>query len=263
MKKTLFYLPFILIFSGCNPYSQFYTDFTGGINILEDPRFIISTNEPKFVQGGDAEKDYIQMCENGYVCLGVSSFNAGSVNQNAAIGHAKNIHADTVIVYNRYSHTVSGSMPLIVPDTQTSTTFHSGNIYGTGGGYAHYSGTSYSTTYGTRTTYIPYNVNRYDYFAAFWVKAKPMQLGVHVDDLTDELRREVGSNKGVYIRIVVKDSPAFYNDLLSGDVIRRIGEVEVIDKIHFQKLIPEAKGQKVELEIFRNGKTITKQIQLN
>jgi hypothetical protein len=263
MKKVLFYLPLIITFSGCNPYSKFYTDFTGGVTVLEDSRFIISTSEPKLVRGSDVEKDCKRMFENGYACLGASSFNAGTVNQNSAIEHAKKIHADTAIMYSRYSHTESGYVPMSVPDTQTSTGFHSGSVYGPGGGYAHYSGSSYSTTYGTRTTYIPYSVNRYDYYATFWCKVKPLPLGVLVEDLTDELRKEIASNKGVYIRIVVKDSPAFHNDLLSGDVIRRLNKVEIIDRTHFQELMAEAKGKEIELEIFRQGKTILKQIKLN
>jgi hypothetical protein len=148
---------------------------------------------------------------------------------------------------------------LTVPNTQTS--YHSGSIYGSGGGYGSYSGSS--TTYGTSTTYMPYHVNRSDYYATFWVKAKPLSLGAYFDNLTDELRRKVESNKGVYIRVVVKDSPAFNADLLNGDIIRKLNNIEVANASHFGNLIAENKGQQIELEIFRNDKTIVKKIQLN
>jgi membrane-associated protease RseP (regulator of RpoE activity) len=148
---------------------------------------------------------------------------------------------------------------MTVPHTQTS--YDSGTIYGSGGGFANYSGTS--TTFGSETTYMPYSVRRYDYYASFWVKAKPPILGVYYENLTDELRRKIESNKGVYITVVIKDSPAFNADLLNGDVIRKLNDTEVIDRTHFGKLIAENKGQEIKVEIFRNGKTITKQIQLN
>lgn len=248
---------------GCaNPYSQFYQDFTGGKNILEDPQVIISTDEPKLRKGTDPKDDEKNMLEDGYCLIGHSCFNAGSVRQDTAVEQAKKVHADTVIVYSKYIHTLSGSMPLTMPDTQTSTTYHSGSIYGSGGGFANYSGTSYTTTYGTSTTYIPYHIAKYDYLATYWVKMKPPRLGILFDDLTDELRKKVESNKGVYIFAVVKGSPAFNNDLLSGDVIRRVNGIEVIDKWHLRNWLNETHPSVIELEIFRNGENISKKVQL-
>jgi len=260
MKNAFILLPFLLFFWGCaNPYSQFYTDFTGGKNILENPDVITPTGEPKLIQGSNIEKDIKQMFEDGYCVLGESKFNASNIDQAAALKQARKIHADTIIVYSKYTNTISGSLPLTVPDTQTS--YHSGMIYGSGGGSANYFGSS--TTYGSKTTYMPYNIPRYDYYANYWVKLKPMGLGIRFDNLTDELRREIGSNKGIYIDLVVKGSPAFDNDLLAGDIIRKFNDIEVVDKFHFQNIIKENRGQQIKLEIFRNGKTITKQIQLN
>ena len=262
-KLALLLLP-LLFFVGCtNPYSQFYKDYTDGIDITENPKVIISTDEPRLIEGTNITKDAIEMLENGYALLGESSFNAATINQNLALQQAKKNHADTVLVYSQYTNTVSGSMPLTVPDTQTSTGFHSGSIYGSGGGFANYSGSSYTTTYGSRTTYTPYNRRMYDYYASFWAKSKPPRLGVHFNDLTDEHRRKIESNKGVYVIVVVRNSPAFKNDLLSGDIIRKVNDVEIIDKIHFQNLLKEIKNQKMKLTIFRNDRTIEKEIQLN
>lgn len=252
-------LPFIVFIAGCaNPYSKFYNDRTGGINIAESSDLIMPIGKPKLIQGSNVEVDGLQMLENGYWLLGESSFNAGPINQNSAIAHAKKVHADTVIVYSRYTNTVSGSMPLTLPNSQTS--YHSGSIYGSGGGYANYSGSS--TTYGTSTTYMPYHVNRSDYYATFWIETKPMSLGIHLNNLTDELRRKVESNKGVYIVAVVKNSPAFNADLLNGDIIRKFNNIEVANASHFTNLMADNKKQQIELKIFRNGKTIVKQIQL-
>lgn len=86
---------------------------------------------------------------------------------------------------------------------------------------------------------------------------------VYYKNLTAELRREVESNKGVYIFAVVKNSPAFNADLLTGDILRKINNIEVIDEIQFAELVFNNRGQQIDLEIFRNGKTLVKQIQLN
>jgi hypothetical protein len=250
MNRLFLLLPLFLVILGCNPYSQFYQDRTGGKNILEDPRVIISTGEPKLRQGINPDDDLISMLENGYGLIGVSSFNANaeSVSQNAAVEQAKKVHADTVIVYNKYTHTLSGSMPVTTP------TQHSGTIYGSGGYFASYSGSS------STTNYVPYQVARCDYFAAYWVKLTPPRLGIHFDDLTDELRKIVGSNKGIYVYVVVKGSPAFNSDILIGDIIRRVNGIEVIDSSHYYKWFEETHPSEIEFEIFRNGKNISKKV---
>jgi hypothetical protein len=247
---------------GCiNPYAQFYIDQTGGKDITQEPSIITSTGEPKLIQGVDVDADTKRMLENSYSLIGFSSFNAASVNQQSAVAQAKRVHAETVIVYSHYTNTLQGVMPITTPDTQTYNTYNSGTIYGSGGGYANYSGSSYGTSYGTKTTYMPYAIARYDYFASFWVKIRPA-LGIYFDDLTDELRKRMESNKGAYITIVVKNSPAFVNDLLPGDVIRRVNNTEIIDKEHLRNVIGNEKGNEIEIQIDRNGQTVTKHIRL-
>jgi hypothetical protein len=200
------------------------------------------------------------MLENGYRLLGQSSFNARSVSQDGAVVQAKKVHADTVIVYSHYTNTVSGMERLAVPNMQYGTTYHSGTIYGSGGDSASYFGSSSTTTYGTSTTYVPYQIDFYDYLATYWVKIKFARLGIYFDDLTEELRKKVGSNK-VYITIVVKDSPAFNSDLLVNDIINRVNGIEVIDSIQFQNWLNETHPSEIEFEIFRNGEYITKRVQ--
>lgn len=258
MNRILFLLSFVIVLAGCeNPYSKCYQDFTGGKNILQDPKYLISTESPKRINGSSIDKDDKAMMEDGYLMLGVSSFWASDINQNDALKQAKKIHASTVITYCDYKETVSGVAPMTVPTTQTS--YHSGSVYGSGMS-ANYSGTS--TTYGSRTSYMPYSFNRYDYYASFWTKKKPSRLGVNLQDLTDEIRKKIGSNKGVYVIVVEKGSPAFDSDILSGDVIRRINGQEIIDYKHFHNLLGKTSNSDIELEIFRDGQTIQKKVQL-
>jgi len=264
MKNSVLFSCVLIVFSGCaNPYAEFYTDLTGGLDVLSSPNFFTPTGEPNLVKGLHAENDARRMLENGYGCIGISSFNAANVNTALAIAQARNVHADTVIVYSAYTGTVSGSMPINYPDTQTTTGFHSGSIYGPGTGYGSYSGSSYYTTYGTKTMYVPYNIHRFDYLATYWLKLKQLTLGVHLAPLTDEIRKVLGSNKGAYVNVVVKGSPAFYNDVLAGDVIRKVNNEEVLDVLHLQSLLNANKGKEIRLELFRNGETIVKKVKLN
>ena len=255
MSKLSALLSVFLFFAGCNPYTRSYTDLTGRVNIARDPNYI-SSGEPKLVYGGNIKDDCKKMRENGYSLLGVSNFNGSSANQNMALEQAKKVKADTVIVYSKYIKTVKEDVPLTVPNTLTP---YPGYLYGSEGGYSGYYG---SPIDGTQTIYIPAEVRKYDYYASFWVKSKMPLLGVGVDDLTSELRRTIGSNKGGYVVFVVKGSPAFNNDILTGDIIRKINGEEVVDAAHFRNIIAGNKGKTIEVEIFRDGKTILKQIEL-
>ena len=265
MKSKLYVIAVIsLLLVGCtNPYAKFYQDRTGGVDIMKSPRVIVPTDKPQLFRGGDPDVDYFRMLENGFGLIGFSSFNGSdNINVNAALEQATKVHASVALVYSKYTNTVSGSVPLTLPDTQTSTTTLSGDVVGPGG-TASYSGSAYSTTYGTRTTYMPYSVNRYDYFASYWIKLKPLVFGVHVRELSAELKQKIGSNKGVVVIAVVKGSPAFAADILRGDILKRIGDQEVLDPKAFSEATSKYAGKKVTVIFLRDGKEFTKEILFN
>lgn len=264
MKKTVIMILATVSVSGCvtNPYSQFYQDYTGGTGVVGNPMLIVLEKEPVVQQGSDPLKDEMEMIRNGYVLIGESSFNAGSVATSNAKYHARRVGAEIVLLYSQYTDTVSGSMPLTLPDTKHQRTYGSASAYGSGG-YANAYGSSHTTTYGTRTTYIPYNVQRYDYLATFWTRSKPLSFGAQFQDLTDEQRRQIQSNKGVSVFVVVKGTPAFQNDILEGDIIRQVNSTDIMDVRHCLQVIGENKGKTVSLTILRNGREVQKEIRLN
>jgi len=218
--------------------------------------------EPVVRQGSDPAKDGLEMMRNGYVIIGESSFNAGPVSAFNAKIHARRVGAEIALLYSQYTDTVSGSAPLTLPDTKTSTTYGSASAYGPGGSVNAY-GSSHTTTYGTKTTYIPYNVRRYDYIATFWTRTKPLAFGVNLRDLTDQQRRHIQSNKGASVYVVMKGSPAFENDVLEGDIIRKVNETNIIDAKHCLQIIADNKGKTINVMIIRDGQEIEKQIKLN
>lgn len=256
MKKNLTFFV-VLIVAGCaNPYAKFYTDQTGGI-FPENIEAL--AGNPSVFSGTDLQKDYDSMMENGYVVLGYSSFNGESTNKKMALAQAKKVNASRVLLYENYSGTVSGSMPLTLPETQMSTTNINGNVYGSGG-YASYSGTGMTTTYGTKTTYIPYSVNRYDYFASYWGKVKKFRLGLYVEEMDASKRARIQSNKGVIVSAVVKGTPAFNADIFKGDVIKRIGDIEISGEPDFMAALDKFEGKKTNFLIYRDGYLIEKNV---
>ena len=277
--KTLLLIILVIFCAGCatleNPYSKFYQDRTGGIDIAKSPMVILPTGKPEIFSGNDVNQDAQKMFEDGYNLLGFSNFNAGEVSKNKLIHQAKKVKAEVVIFYSKYTNTLSGVVPLTLPDNKTVTTTYSGmgnssgNIYGSGGGWASYHGTSNAygtantTIYGSKTTYIPYSQNRYDYLASYWIKMKKPVFGVMAIDLTSEQRSMIGSNKGACITVVVKNSPAFMADVFKGDIITKINDDEVVTAKSLNAMESKYFGKKVNATIIRGGKTLTKEIQFS
>jgi hypothetical protein len=255
----------LILLSGCaNPYGQFYTDQLGGRSIHDFPMLVASEGNPQLYSTSDHERDGRALLENGYVLIGFSTFNAGPVDSKQAMRQGKKVGAALVMVQSQYTNTVTGTIPYTVQNpSQTVTTYHSGSIYGSGG-YGGYSGTSTTTVPGGYTTQqIPYSVNRFDYAATFWAKSKPLVLGVHVNDLNDDLRKEIGSNRGVVVDVVVKGSPAFNADIIRGDIVTRINEEVVSDVQSFGTTVGRYAGQEVILRTYRDGQEREVKLLLN
>jgi len=260
MKKLLSVL-LCLGLVGCattNPYQDFY--HTKGVDPFKAGEAIMPPVDaiPEIIEGNltkeDIKADGIRMRENNYKLLGYSSFSAREISRDNAIAFGKGIHAEKIILYVKYTNTVSGSMPMTLPDIHTSNT--QGFIGNT-------PVSAQTTTYGSQTMDIPYSVNRYDYFASYWVKGTPPISGFLWDDLTDDLKKQIGSNKGVIVIGVRKDSPAFNADFFKGDIIKKVDNTEVVDKNMFKDLLDQVSGKKVTIVFLRDGKELTKTIQMN
>lgn len=275
--KKLSWVALFIFFTGCaglqNPYNEFYQDRTGGINITKSPMVILPTGEPKIYSGGNPEADAQKMYEDGYSLLGFSSFHAGGVSKQKLLDQAAKVKADTVIFESKYTNTISGVMPLVLPNNQTISTNSSGmantsgNINGYGGsaswnGSGNYFGNSTTTVYGTQTTYIPYSRDMYDYFASYWIKMKKFVFGVWPYDLTSEQREKIGTNKGAFVKYVVNDSPAFKADIFEGDIITKINDKDVWGAKDIGTLQNYYGGERITVTIIRNDKTLIKEVQL-
>jgi hypothetical protein len=264
MKRLSIFRGFILVVFllqlGCSLFSQYYTDLTGGVDITRSPGFIVSSGIPEFRRSGNAELDSKKMLEDSFVLIGYSAFNASGVigDKEFAIAQAKEVHASVVIFYSQYRNTVSGSFPITQPEAQQSYSSYYGNVGG-----STFSGSGVTTVYGNKTVYMPFSINRYDYLATYWVKKKPPVLGIYPLDLSSEIRQKLQSNKGIVVYAVVRDTPAFRADILDGDILKRINETEIMDAKHFSEIIGNFAGKSVRILILREGKEITKEVQMN
>ncbi len=104
--------------------------------------------------------------------------------------------------------------------------------------------------------------SRNQYLANYWIKLKPPVFGVHVQDLTTETRINAGSKTGAYVVAVVKDSPAARAGIVRGDVVRKIGDVEVNAAATLRDTVGKLAGQKVMVEIWHDHEAVQKEVQL-
>ncbi len=264
IKKILKVSLLSVLLQGCtNLYSEFYyeSDAIKGVDVTKLPFVILPTEEPQVFRGNIEEQDSLNMAEHNYNSLGYSSFNAADIDENSVIDQAKKVHAEIVLLYAKHTGTVSGNIPLTLPNTTTSSTSLNGSAYGSAG-YTSYSGVANTTTYGTKTTYIPYSIDRSDYLATYWIKIQPRRFGAIVVELTSEIKQQIGSNKGVLVYAVVKDSPAFKSDIINKDVIKKIGDVLIVDVDSYRKAIDKYEGKEADVALIRGDKELHKSVKL-
>jgi len=258
VKRVLLCTALIIMLAGCaNPYAQFYK---GSLDARQRPDY-----QP--VQGGlqiygtdNFDRDSLALIRRGYVPVGQASFDAASnsVTEAQLREQAAKIGAHAVLVSSKYTHTISGVVPLELPQTSTSYSTGTATAYGPGG-TVNANGSGITTTYGTETVMMPYSMARSDFGAVFFAKIRP-RCGVFVNALDDETRKRLQTNSGVRVIAVVDGSPAFLADVLPGDVLLAMGNDTVQSPESYIKLLDKYEGQTILFRLDRDGKPLEKQI---
>jgi hypothetical protein len=206
---------------------------TGGIDINSFPVIEPSRAEPKLFLRTDPAQDIQRMLENGYVLIGYSSFNAGNTDERDALAQATKAGASVVLSYAQYTDTdtATGEIPLAQHD-------------------------SGATAYGENI------IRRSDYLATFWVKLKPPVFGTRLEEPTPESRKNPASDAGMTVQAVIKASPAFNAGIQKGDILHRIGLVEISDNKAYEDALKIYYGELANVILYRDGQEMKKRIQL-
>jgi len=214
--KSLLAITFVLAGCATSGYQQFYQSY-GDVSQLKDVEFLPEGGEPEVWQVNvqDVNAAVKALRAKDYVPIGYSSFNGGYEDISKAKAQAKRLKAVAIIVGSQYTNTQTSTVPLSMPTTQT--TYGSGTV-SAGGVYGNYSGSS--TTYGSTVVPITTHQARYDQGAVYFVKGKrKYRFGLQFTDLKPEQRQVLGRNTGVVVDVVVEKTPAFYANILEGDVV--------------------------------------------
>ncbi|MHA6884643.1 PDZ domain-containing protein [Ralstonia pseudosolanacearum] len=257
----------VLLAACVSGYSQFYRPAQGATpETIAALREAPPTGQPIVERavppGPDTTALLDAYAKRGYVLIGSSSFNSGRAeSEDAAIQQGQQVGADLVLILNpRYTGSTTTAVPLTTPTTTTSYSTGMATAYGASGVVNAY-GRGTTTTYGTTTTMMPLTIHRSDYGAGYFIKRK-WSFGALWRDLSDAERQELQSNKGVYVRLVVDNSPAYLADILPGDIILAIDESPVLNQQSVSNELRARAGQTVIVSLYRRGNRLEKSVQL-
>lgn len=145
----------VLFWAACvNPYARFYQ---GLADARQKPNYVDSQEDLQLYSSDNFERDRLALMRRGYMPIGQASFNAAAdgASEQQLREQARKVGARVVLVASRYTHTISGAVPLQVPYTATSRSSGSATAYGGGGSVQVYANEA-TTTSGTRTVMMPY-----------------------------------------------------------------------------------------------------------
>lgn len=254
----------LLLCSCASGYGQFYTNAPGATpETIAKYRSGAPPKVPSLDHAGGQPADVVAAyARGGYALIGYSSFNSGHrESDGSALSQGKKVGADLVVVIDpKYTGSITTSVPITTPTATTSYTTGTATAFGPAGSATAY-GNSTTTTYGSETTYLPMTVHRYDYSALYFIK-RHFILGANYRELNDEERRNLQSNKGVYVLAIVNGSAAYKGDVLVGDTIVAIDGQPVYGGQACTDLLEQKRGRTVELTIVRDGQTISKPVAL-
>jgi len=255
----------LVLLSGCqNAFSTFYHPYFDEKSpppaLVGNIKFLDQNETPQIYTSNDLPRD-VKLAESKYwVPIGNSSFNGVMGTQAQIIREAKSIGAGMVLVTSEFTENRTITTPLFIPNNQT--TYYNGTtngqIYGNNGNSANYNSntTGSATTYGTTIVPLTTVQSRFDQTAVYFVKlTRKFKFGVSIDPLTPELRSKYQRNTGVVVDVVYENTPAFYSNILPGDIITELDGKAVDGTMDFNKVFFEvhpANGL-LPVKILRNG----------
>lgn len=189
-----------------------------GISNLE---YLKDNEDPVIINTNDPENTFLELCSKHNIPIGFANFNGPKFKDfNYLKNYAKSIKAKYVIFGERYNKTL---------------TYQNGSIGPFGG---------------TLTTD---NYDIYEYAVCYLVKDnRDKRYGFLYEDLTELQRTQLQQNTGVYVRLVYQNTPAFYSNLIRGDIIIKINDKKIFNEDNFSKEL-KAVSNNFTFTILRNG----------
>lgn len=255
----------LLLLSACgNPYRANFNSTRDRHPQWLENRLAPKTKTPKLIETDEIQKEGWELAEKGYIMIGFAKFDLPRINPELALAEGKRAGADIVLLQRKFSKSLTETTTITQwPATETTEIRENTGVTGERGTH-HINRRVDVTTYrGPETTYVPTQVDYFEHSATYWRKVERPIFGAIVMDLSDEQKQRLQTNRGLVVRTLVTDSPAYQADLLKGDIILKMdGEAVGGVKKFYDDLITRA-GKTVLVTLVRNGKEIQIPVVLN
>jgi hypothetical protein len=254
----------VLVAACSNPYKDAYKSTLERWPSGAASRLLPPTGDVKIVTSTRMRDDAVRMMEEGWLLLGRSKFRDAQVDAAGAVALAKEIGASVVLVRKEYATTVSGTMESAewIPPRTIVRREQEVVVSGPDSGKVVEREVITTIDGEYRTSYVPTNTDYYDYAATYWAKSKPPIFGVIVRSLSDSEKVATQSNRGVVVRAVINDSPAFNADILRGDIITSFGGQQVSGPDQFFQAVLAGAGKDIVVRVLRGGEQKTYTVRL-
>jgi hypothetical protein len=251
----------LLVLAGCaNPYQQHYSTQVERAPQSEAVPLIAAQGPPQLVTTTSMRDDAIKLLEEGYLPIGRSEFKSNNMYASSALQQGERVGAAVVVIKHKHLGREVQSVPMHewIPDRRITTTETRRSVDSEGRyRLTHLSEATTVIEGEYETRWVPQAVDTFEFVATFWKKAHPPRFGVLVSEPSQELRKRIGSNRGVEIKAVVRDSPAYYADLLRGDIILKLEKTDIYGTTGFFEQVQKLAGREVTVSFMRDGKSQT------
>jgi hypothetical protein len=269
--RPAFLFAALLALGACasNPYRDTYSSQLSDKVPQGEPASLLPAQaEPTLLSSQDMRADALKLLAAGYRPIGRSKFQGIHVDASAAVEQARAVGADVVVVRERFIATNTYAQPVgdSTPDRRivTDNTLITRTDNGAGPQQLQtQTQESVTTIEGEyEVHYVPATYDTYEHTASYWRRAPAPILGLLVSELGDAERKAIQSNKGVLVKVVVRKSPAYLADCFRGDIVRKLGDHEVVGTDDFFEAVQAQAGKSVDLVLWREGKTLIKTVAL-
>ena len=224
------------------------------VRFIDEGDYVRSEAEPESSpSAGEVDTDFGNMYRKGLVPIGYSLFESGNEQTRDGMRLAKELGASHVIFGVNLESSTSVTVPLTLPNNTTSTTNGNATVFGSGGtAFGNFNSTT--TTRGTKTTYIPVTKNRYAKSAIYFAPEPKIGAGIYSREILPKEMQALGTRFAIAVRFVRDYSPAYYADILPGDIILKVNGKPAEPNVWWAEILD---AQPDVLEIMRAGKVET------
>ncbi len=218
-----------------NPYRDRFEAAT-----LVGANFLPAPDTPELYLGtGDSAADVAALYENNYALLGASRVEHGS-DPRQALDQGAEVGAALVVVYGHFVSASGESLELLPFRPQPA---------GPGASAG--------------TAPLVSGLGPDDQVAAYWGKTRPAILGIVSRPLNADEQARLRRSDGIVVESVANGSPAAEARIAAGDVLVAIDGQPFADVTAVPAVIGSLAGQRVSIDLLRNGSPFSVMVQLN